>query len=286
MWALASGLAGVLLAGAAEERGSRPVSREEIREAMEHSQGYDLTATANGARLHAEVILRLVRAAIERDPQGPPLRLGYAEWYEALLERTGLTPANAPLYARLAFEHRQDTDVDYRRDRVLRGVLQGPSPGMAANVRTSWPDVRGAPQKYSYDDTLSSPQLRVTMERVVEYRLLDYGDMRVFDEIDGLRGRPTSGVLGVLFDLIGEVPLRESRMAVSSDGLQISRGFGRKGPIGATATVTVYPNGRAEKGLPPNRPDLVAIEQRLRVSLKLSYVPLPPPARQPTAGLP
>ncbi len=114
----------------------------------------------------------------------------------------------------------------------------------------------------------------MTNERVISYRLLDYGDMIVFDQVSGLKGRPTSGPLGVLFNLIGEASLVESRMAIASDGIQISRGRGRKGFLQATSTVTIYPDGRAERGLPPNRPDLAEVEARLKRPVELDYEPL------------
>src|SRR3989304_2367044 len=124
---------------------ARVVGREELLEAMKHSQGYDLTATANGPRLQAEVVLGLVPAA------------GGA------------------------------------------GAL-------------------GRPSFYSYDDTRASPNLRVTQKRLIRYRLLDYGDRIWYAEVEGLHGRPTSGVLGALFGLIGEARVLESRSAFAVDG--------------------------------------------------------------------
>lgn len=258
--------------------GHRAVPRDELLEAMRQSRGFDLTATANGARLQAEVLLCLVRAAQARDPQGPPLFIDRAAWFAAFLERTGRTAGEAPLYARLAYQHGQDTAVDYRRERVLEAVLAGPVPQLAANVYVGWPDAPGAPQQFSYEDTLSTPHLEVTMKRAITYRLVDYGDLLLYGEITGLRGRPTSGVLGALFNLIGEVPIVENRMALSADGLQISRGRGKKGLIDVTTTVTLYPDGRAEKGLPPGRADLRALEERLKSKLALSFKPLAAPA--------
>ncbi len=251
------------------------VGRDELLVAMRLSQGFDPTATANGARLQAEVLLRLVRAAHARDPHGPPLFISHETWFDALLERTSVPRERAPLYARLAHENGQDTEVDYRDGIVLQAVLEGPQPQLAANVSIFWPARPGAAEQFQYEDTLSSPRLKVTMKRVITYRLVDYGDMLLYGEIEGLRGRPTSGVLGALFNLIGEVPIVENRMALSSDGLQVSRGRGKKGLIDLTTTVTLYPEGRAEKGLPDNRPDLVVLEQRLKRKLKVSYKPLP-----------
>jgi hypothetical protein len=253
----------------------RVVTRDELAAAMAESRGYDLTATANGARLHAEVLLRLVRAAHARDPQGPPLHIDREDWFLAFLDRTGLTPAQAPLYARLAYQHGQDTEVDHREGRVLAAVLAGPAPRLAANVRVYWPSRPGAAESFSYEDTLASPRLRVTMRREIRYRLLDYGDMVVYAEVSGLRGRPVSGVLGALFHVIGEVPIVENRMAVAADGVQVSRGRGRKGLIDVTTTVTLLPSGRADRGLPPGRPDLVALAARLERPIRLSFVPFP-----------
>lgn len=137
-----------------------------------------------------------------------------------------------------------------------------------------WREAPGRPRRYSYEDTLSSPRLKVTNERVLSYRLLDFGDMTVFADVRGLRGRPTSGILGLLFQLIGEGHVVENRMAVSRDGLQISRARVRKSFFEVVSTVTVYPDGRMEKDLPPGRPDLAAREARLKGALKLVHPPL------------
>jgi len=51
-------------ASASAADGPRVVSRSEILDAMRHSQGYELTATANGARLQAEVLLRVIAEAM------------------------------------------------------------------------------------------------------------------------------------------------------------------------------------------------------------------------------
>jgi hypothetical protein len=125
----------------------------------------------------------------------------------------------------------------------------------------------------------------VTNERVMTYRLLDYGDVVVFDDIRGLRGRPTEGFLGVLFDLVGEGSLRWSRQALSGDGLQVSRARATKGPFSVESTITVFPDGRVQKDLPPERADLAPLEQRLLEKRALRYRPLPrerAPAELPT----
>jgi hypothetical protein len=264
-------LALVLSCALGEER--RPLSESEILEAM-RPQGFDPTATTNGARLQAETLLRLARQALARDPRGTPLFIGHTAWFSAYLKRTGLSAERAPLFIRLAYQHGQDMDVDYRADRVVEKVLEGPPPDLALNVRIWWPEKRGGPTQYSYEDALATPRLKVTNKRVISYRLLDLGDSVVFDEIEGLLGRPTSGLLSLLFQVIGEGQLRENRMAISSDGLQVARARASKAFFEVAATVTVYPDGRTEKDVPAGRPDLLALEARLKQPLRLRYRPL------------
>jgi hypothetical protein len=262
---LAVALVGVPPAPAAP----RDVPVERLVAALEPCRGYDLTATANAARMHAEAFLRLIREARAEDPEGRPLRIGHAEWHQACLRRMGLSAEGAPIFVRLAFENRQDTLIDYRVWDLPDPPSAGERPLVAAEVHTSWREGPGRPKSYSYVDTLASPQLRVTNQRVLTYRLLDFGDMVVFAEVRGLRGRPITGFLGALFNVIGEVSIVESRMAFAGDGTQVARGRGKKGLINVTQTVTVRPDGRAQKGLPPGRPDLVGLEQRLKRPLDL-----------------
>jgi hypothetical protein len=241
---------------------------------MAQCAGYDPTATTNGARFQAEVLLRLARKARERDPDGPPLLLGHKEWFGAFLERTFLETKNAPIYALLAYRYGQDMVVDYRTDRVLRDAGEGSRPDLALNVVIWWPKRVGGSKRYSYRDTLSTPTLKVTNHRLITYRLLDFGDMVAYEDIHGLTGRPTSGALGVLFRIIGEGRVVRSRMAISSDWLQISRARAKKAFIGVNTTVTVHPDGRTEKEVSPDREDLLALEERLKRPLKIDYHPI------------
>lgn len=264
----ATALAAMIFAAAPVDAAPRPVERDEILEAMRRSVGYDLKATTNGARLQAEVILSLARAAASRDPERRPFLLGHGEWFSAYLERTGLTAEKVPLYVRLAYEHGQDVVVDYRAEEVLEATGRE-HPDLTANVVISWPP--SGPRRYSYEDALATPRLKVTNERVIRYRLVSLGDLVLYDEIEGLRGRPTTGLLGLLFDLIGEGHVVESRMIVTPDGLQIARARARKAFFEVASTVTVHPDGRTEKGLPPDRRDLLALESRLKTPLGLRY---------------
>ncbi|HXY39918.1 MAG TPA: hypothetical protein VEQ10_09620 [Vicinamibacteria bacterium] len=253
----------------------RVVSREEMLEAMRRSVGFELTATANGPRLEAEVVLRLVAEAEKSDPLRRPLFFGHREWFLAFLERTGLSPSQAPVYARLPDEMGQELVADYRRERVIGEVLRGPQPVRAVNVRIYWEGV-GKPDQYSYEDELSVPKLHVTQKRLITYRLVDYGDRLWYAEVQGLRGRPTSGALGALFALIGEASVVESRAAAAPDGTQVVRGHGRKWWFDRTETVTLLPSGRGERGVPPGRPDLLALEKRLEEPLAIRFQPQAP----------
>ena len=145
---------------------------------------------------------------------------------------------------------------------------------MAINVIVGWPKRTELPGKYSFADTLSTPRLKVTNHREISYRLLDFGDMIVYDQINGLTGRPTSGILGMLFRIIGDGRVVQSKMAVTPDGLQINRTHAKKGPFSIKETVTVLPQGITQKWLPNDRPDLLDIEMLLKRPLKIRYLPL------------
>jgi hypothetical protein len=257
--------------GAAAEE-PRVVPRQEILEAMHQSQGYVLTATANGPRLQAEVLLHLIRQAAASDSSRRPLLLGHEEWYRAFLDRTGLDPGEAPVYVRLPYLIEQDLVADYRWERVVDTVERGPRPQTVANVRLYWPE-RARRESFSYDDLRSDPTLRVTLEREIRYRLVDYGDQLWYAEVSGVHGRPTSGPLGFLFDIIGEARVLETRSALSPDGLQVVRSRGRKLLLTRTATATIWPDGHAKKDVPVGRPDLAELEERLEEPLEIRFVP-------------
>ncbi len=251
------------------------VTRQEILEAMRQVGDYNLTATTNGARFQWEALLYLARRAEQRDPKGPPLFIIGADWFRAFMEVTGRPESEMPLYARLSREYEQHMDVEYRMDRVIRKVIDGPAPQFALNVRIWWEDRPGKPDRYSYLDTLSTPNLKVTNGRVMAYRLLDLGDWFACDKITGLTGRPTSGLLGLIFQIIGDGRLIHSRMAISNDGLQIVRGTSKKGFMRKTTTATIYPDGEMIKDLPEGRPDLLELKQRINQPLEVDYEKLP-----------
>jgi len=252
------------------------VTREELAQAMRMRRhgSYDITKTTNAGRLQAETLLALVRRAQASDPARLPLFISHKDWFEVYLEVAGLRAEAAPIFARLGYEYGQDVRVEHRPERVIRNI-RGPRPQAALHVTIWWPESSPRPDHYSYEDTLSVPHLQVTDHRVITYRMLDFGDMIVLDDIEGLTGRPTTGLLGLLFRLIGEGSLIETRIAVSPDGLQVVRGDVRKGFMGVTTTATIYPDGRGIKGLPEGRADLLTVEARLKREIEVEYVPVP-----------
>lgn len=260
--------------GVAAGPGFYVVPAGRLLEAMGKVRTYELTATANGPRLQADVLGELIHEREATDPERRPLFVGHREWYEAFLARTGLPPAGAPLYVRLPYEVGQDMVVDYRREAVVDAVLQGPAPRALANVRIFWTAAK--PDQYSYDDLSSRPNLRVTQKRLITYRLVEYEDRLWYAEVRGLRGRPTSGPLGLLFDLIGEASVEESRSAFLPDGTQVARGRASKWGLERTETVVVWRDGHTDRGVPADRPDLLALEARLREPLAVRFKPLPP----------
>ena len=259
----------------APEPASQPVAYAELLGAMRAEPGYDARKTTNLARFQAGVLLRLAEQAHARRPDGPPLFVGHADWFRAYLQTVGLSPAQASISVRLSFENRQDVWAEYRRDRVIRRVVEGPPVRLALNVWVAPSPGRPLPDRYSYDDLDSSPHLHVTVEREYRYHLVDFGDQVLFDQFQGLHGRPTSGLLALLFRLIGEGHLVYSRIAVADDQVQVVVGQARKAFLSKTATVTIQPDGTADAGVPKDRPDLVALEKRLQAPIEIEYVPWP-----------
>ena len=256
---------------------SRPIERvstQDILEAMQSQSGYDPTVTTNVARFQAEVLLSLAKEAMVKHSAGTALFIGHQEWFDAFLRRTGLTKSTAPVYARLAYKHKQDQLINFGPGRVIERIEEGTVPLLAINVIVGWPPTAELPSRYSFNDTLSTPKLKVTNHREITYRLLDFGDMIVYDELEGLTGRPTSGILGLLFRMIGEGRVVQSRITITPDGLQINRVQAARGPFSVEETVTVKPDGVSQKGLPENRPDLLTVETRLKRALTIKYKPL------------
>lgn len=264
---------------------ARVVTRDEILEVMraEQARGYAITAISNSVRLQAAVFLALADRARSADPARAPLRVGHAEYFAALLEASGVQPDAAPPFITVPHAFGEDYLIDYRAENVVEGVDGAAVPVRALNVKAGWPARPDAPASYSYDDRSTQPAVEVTHAQVTAYRVLDFGHAIVYDDIRGVTGRATSGVLGLIFDLLGKARAVQTRFAVSPDGIQVSRTTARK-LLTLTHTVTIYPDGRVVSGLPDDRPDLADLDRMLEaLDLKLRYVPFPltpiPPGR-------
>jgi hypothetical protein len=264
---------------------ARLATKKEIVEAMQHQQrqGYALDAISNAVRLQLGVFLALTEAAQAADPQRRPLRVGHKEYFAAFLEVTGHTPGSAPKFATVPHQYGEDFLIDYRMQNVIARIERGKVPLRALNVKAGWPAAPGAPSRYSYEDTTSKPNLEVTHEQLNGYRILDFGNAIVYDDMRGITGRATSGVLGFIFKLLGKAQAVQTRFVVADDGMQVSRTTARK-LFTITQTVTIFPDGTVLPGLPENRPDLERLEARLtELDFQFIYAPfdlspVPPPA--------
>jgi len=252
--------------------GERRVDRSELLAAMRLQRGYDVTATPNGARFKAMVMLELARWARERDPEGSLLTIGHEDMFHAYLELTGLSAERAPVFVRLPYQHRQDYQLDSHRARVIKTVVKGPHPDLALNVKEWWPDSPDLPDKYSYVDEKSTPTLAMTCRRVVTYRLLQFGDMVVHDEIRGLSGRPTSGPLGFLTRFLGEASASRSKSMVTTGGVVVTRAEVKK-VFPFARNVTIYPDGRTEDGLRTTLANVSSLKAQLEQEIRIDYVP-------------
>ncbi len=252
----------------------RTVPAADVLAAMQrqHALGYPFLSVANAVRLQVGVFLDLCSHAQAADPARRPLRVNHDAWFESYLAVTGLAAEAAPTFVRVPFDHGEDFLLDYRVEHVVERIEEGPMPLRAVNVKAGWPATPGAPERYAYEDRSTSPTIEATHERVNAYRILDFGDLVVYDDIRGVGGRATSGPLGLLFAMVGHARAVQTRFAIAADGWQVARTIARKG-ITLTQTVTVDTEGRVHKGVPDGRDDLRALEARLLAPLRVSYVP-------------
>lgn len=274
-WLLLCWLAGAVHAATPWDD-AKGVPREAIVEAIraEQAKGYRLDAIANAVRLQTAVLLALADAARAADVQQRPLRIDHRDYRAAFMAVTGLAEDALPSFVRAAHAAAEDLLVDYRADEVYDAAASADRPRRALNVKTGWPEGPGAPDRYSYVDRSIDPAIETTRLQVCTWRVLDFGDTIVIDELQGVSGRATSGLLGAIFALIGHAQARQTRYAFAPDGTQISRTTAKKG-LTLTQTVTISPEGKVLTGLPPERPDLAEIEQRLAgLPMRVAYRPI------------
>jgi hypothetical protein len=246
------------------------VSREEMLRAMSAHGAYSLTTTTPSLRFDAEALLAIARRRQRESPGSTRFLISQDDWFAAHRETAGVTYAEMSESARAGYEHHQDALVDYG-PHVVAQVLEGPVPTMALDVTIFWPDSEGAPSEFSYKDTLSVPRVEVYNHRVIRSKLLEYDDMLVFDQVQGISVRP-NGFLSAVFAVLGKPDLKQNRIAVSTDQWQVMRGQVKVFPgISKSGTAVIEPDGRGHEGVPPDRPDLRALIERLRRPLKLRY---------------
>lgn len=260
-------LAGAALAGAAAAlvpRRSRasttvtPVPREALVEAFAAQQrlGYRLDRIGHAGRLQAGVLLHLATPR-----PGALLRVDHRDYEQAYRQVTGLAREQLPSFVREAAQAGEDLLVDTRTEAVVDGT---PPTGLrrALNVKAGWPAVPGAPASYRYLDTSSQPHVETQRDQVGTWRLLDYGDAVVLDEIEGLSGRARSGLLGALFDVIGSARVLRSRFAGLPDGGAVVHTTVRSA-LTVSRSAWVTPGGEVVATLPSEREDVLATEARL-----------------------
>ena len=240
--------------------------------ALSHGE-FDLLATPNWPRFQTALYVQLARHAMERKPLGGVLFIPPNYLFWEFLSLAGVVdPSQAPALLLWALHLNEGTQLEHRPGGIVKSVVKGTHPTFAINVRTAWPDWPDGMDKFSVLDTLSVPKLRITNRQEITYRMLVFGDMVMIDKIDGTSGRPLSGVLGALFRLIGEGKLVYYRSVLADDGLQVVRVKAKK-IFSKTTTITVYPDGRAEDGVPPDRPALAATEEWLKQDREIEYHP-------------
>jgi hypothetical protein len=251
--------------------------RESMREALLLPGGtYSLLATTNSVRFQSAVFQRLIERALADRPGGGTLVIPYDILWWEFLHTAGLGEEEgdkAPIGRRLAYEFHQGIEVSYGPPgSIIRKIKAGTAPEIAADVRLAWPDRPDMLRKFSMEDTLSVPKLKATNHQVITFRFLVFSDMTVLDDIEGISGRPLTGVLGAIFKIIGEGNAVFARFSISADGRQVMRTKAKK-LISKTVTATINPDGTGQGGVPDDRGDMLALETRLKEPLDFEYYP-------------
>jgi len=249
------------------------VSAEDLRTAMgkEAAREYNLMVTTTATRFATAVILDLVAQARSERPAGPPLLLHYDDWYESYRLTVGLDSSEVPDFIALQREYHQSRYIDYSHEGTRITVKDGTEPKQVIHVMAGWPPGDGVPDRYRFVDSAASPTMRVTNKRWVSYWLLQYSDMIVQDQVEGIGGRPLEGALGTVFKVIGDGRAVQARFAVSEDGLLVTYATAAKGIFKVHPTTVTSPDGVVHKDVPKDRDDLREIETRLKRKLKVKY---------------
>jgi hypothetical protein len=238
----------------------------------EANQGYNLLASTNSTRFETSIILSIVREALEKPSGETTLLVDHTDWYEAYRQVTGLEPEDVPEFIALAHEYGQDRvlDFDPTRNRIERneGIFE---PELVVHVSVGWPEDSGAADRYTFVDTTTSPNLRVTNRRRIRYWLIDLGRVVLQDEIEGVQARPLGGALGTLFSIVGDGSAVQNRIAIADDGLVVTYATAKKGPFKVQPLTLTYPDGTVETEFPTDRLDLLQLSFEIKQALKFEY---------------
>ncbi len=247
-----------------------------IFEAMKTQAGYTATATTNVARFQAMVLLEIARSTQKKDSTTEIIILNNREWYRAFKRYTQLSDEEMPVFSHRAIDYHQDQIIDLRQDKIIKTIRKGPKPTFAINVIVGWNAKKIGQSYYTFTDTLSQPTLKVKNKNQITYRILDFGNVILYDDMHGLSGQPTSGILGLIFRLIGEGHVMWSKFTITPSGLQINRARAKKGIFEIVSTLTIYPEGNTLKNLPDNQPWLKPHETLLTQPTDIEYYPIDP----------
>jgi hypothetical protein len=233
---------------------------------------YNLTSTTTSIRFAGEALLAIVQRRKHEAPASTHLAINHADWFAAHLKTAGVPYAAMSEAARASFRRRRDALVDYG-PHVVEKVVEGPAPVLALDVTLFWPDTGDALSEFSYRDTLSHPRVDVYHQRVVRFKLLQYKDLLLLDQIQGISVRPL-GFMSAVFAVLGKPDLRQIRVAVSSDQWQVMRGTVNVfAGITRTGTGAIEPGGRGHENLPRHRADLREMAEQIKRPLELRYGP-------------
>src|SRR6056297_2477496 len=245
-----------------------------MRNVIDGIEGYDIAATTNQSRFVADFLFKLAKrpgiSGPSRTFQVQPER-----FFEAWLDVTGRRAENAPLSMQQVLAHRQRFVID-TRTRVTISPASFEARQVLA-IHASWPETSDAPGHYSYHDTAAVPSIRLRHDRIITYQLIDFGGFVAYENMQGIRGRPTSGALGALFSLLGMAEIRQSRFAVAGDQTQVNWSRVKK-LFSFTALTTITPEGIARRGIPSGRTDLHALAELLETKIGVEAQKSPPPA--------
>jgi len=244
------------------------VDTDTMREVMSGIRGYDTSATTNQSRFVADFLFALARRPEITDPSGT-FQVQPERFFEAWLDVAGKRADQAPVSMRKVLEYGQRFVIDTRMS--VRISPASSEARQVLGVRASWPDAPDDAEHYSYHDTMAEPSIRLRHDRIITYQLIDFGDFVAYENMQGIRGRPTSGALGALFNLLGMAEILQSRFAVAEDQTQVNRSRVKK-LFSFTALTTISPEGVAQRGIPDDRNDLRALADRLEAEIQIEAV--------------